>query len=171
MKKLVKLVGIGMFLALALALLGVAPSFAQGPNGGPGPCHEAGLISVDQTEMHEAIADALGISVAEFNAARAEGKTLFVIAQELGVDMDVVREAMSAVREAAIDEALASGDLTEEQAEWLRSRPGMGGYGYGYGYGHRGGPQNGQGYGAQGQMQGQMRGRGYGPGNGAGWGR
>lgn len=183
MKKLVKILGISMVLVMALVLMGAAPSFAQGPNpepgsGGPGPCCESGMLRIDPTEMHAAIADALGISVGEFNAARAEGKTLYVIAQELGVDMTTVREAMSAVRQTAIDEALADGTITEAEADAIQARLGPGGNGYG----QRHGPQNGQGFGAQGQMRGQGQqmggqgqqmggGQGFGPGNGAGWNR
>jgi hypothetical protein len=106
--------------------------------------------------MHAAIADALGITESEFDAMRADGTSLYLIAQELGVDIDTVRAAMNEVRDAAIDEALATGTITEEQAEWMRSRAGMGGYGNGYGY--RQGPQDGTGYGMRG------RGRGFGGG-------
>lgn len=160
MKRLMKITGIGMGLLLILALIMVAPALAQGPNpssnnGGGGPCQVAGLLDVDPAEMHAAIAEALGVSVEEFEAARAGGTTLFQLAQQLGVEMDVVREAMSAVREAAIDEALAAGEITEAQAQWLKTRPGAGGYGYGYGY--RGGLQNGHGFGAKGHMRGQGR--------------
>lgn len=46
-------------------------------------------------------------SVAQFEAARAYGTPLYVIAQEQGVDIEDVRQAMRDVREAAIEEALA----------------------------------------------------------------
>lgn len=170
MKKLWKITGIAAVLVLALVLMGAVSAYAQGPNPNPGtermgPCQEAGLLDVDQDAMHEAIAEVLRISVADFEAARADGTPLYVIAQEQGVDIDDVREAMRDVREAAIEEALAAGTITEDQAEWLQSRPGGGGYGYGYGFGH--------GQRMQGQSQGfgqgrQFRGQGFGAGNGYG---
>lgn len=170
MKKLWKISSVAVVLVLALVLMGAVSAYAQGPNPNPGtgrmgPCQEAGLLDVDQEAMHAAIADALGISVTEFEAARADGTPLYVIAQEQGVDIDDVREAMRDVREAAIEEALAADVISEEQAEWLRARPGGGGYGYGYGFGH-GQRMQGQG---QGQGQGrQFRGQGFGAGNGYG---
>lgn len=173
MKKLWKITGIAVVLVMALALMGAVSAYAQGPNPDPGaprlgPCHEAGLLDVDQEAMHSAIADALGMSVTQFEAARADGMPLYLIAQEQGVDIEDVRQAMRDVREAAIEEALAAGTITEDQAELLQSRPGPGGYGYGYGFG--------RGQGLQGQER-QFRGRGfgygngYGPGNGFGFGR
>lgn len=178
MKRLAKMTGIVAVLVVALVMMGAVSAYAQGPNTAPGvarggPCQEAGLLNVDQAEMHAAIADALGIDVADFDAARAEGKSLYSIAQELEVNIDTVRAAMSDVREAAIDEALAAGKISEDQAEWLRSRPGAGGYGYGYGQG----PQDGTGNRMHGRAQqsgarqfggnGFGAGNGFGPGNGA----
>lgn len=163
MNRLWKVTSVAVVLVMALALMGAVSAYAQGPNPDPGagpmgPCREAGLLDVDQDAMHAAIAEALGMSVADFEAARADGIPLYVIAQEQGVDIEDVRQAMRDVRESAIEEALAAGTITEEQAEWLQSRPGPGGYGYGYGFGY-----------GQGQGQGrQFRGRGFGNGNGYG---
>ena len=50
-----------------------------GPGAGIGP------MAVDQEVMHEAIADALGISEEEFETAIAEGKNITLLAEELGV--------------------------------------------------------------------------------------
>ena len=164
MKKFSKIAGIALVLVAALALFSVVTTYAQGPNpapssGRPGQCGEAGLLNIDQEAMHAAIADALGITVAEFEAARADGTPLFLLAQELGVDIDIVQAAMRDVREAAIDEALAAGTITEAQAEWMRLRPTPGGYGAGM--------QNGYGYGMQGGGHGRYSGgRGFGSGNG-----
>lgn len=165
MKKFWKITGVAVVLIMALALMGAVSAYAQGPNPDPGtgrfgPCHEAGLLDVDQEAMHAAIADALGMSVTQFEAARADGMPLYLIAQEQGVDIEDVREAMRDVREAAIEEALAAGTITEEQAEWLQSRPGPGGYGYGYGFG--------RGQGMQGPGR-QFRGHGFGNGFGNGF--
>lgn len=125
----------------------------QGPAGpfyGEGP----GMHLVDGNVMHQAIADALGISVEELEAAQAEGKSLVALAEELGVDIEAVRTAMQAVREDAINQALADGLITEEQAEWLLSRPA---------FGQGNGPLNGNGPG-----NGECPHGGNGPGSGEG---
>ena len=111
----------------------------QGPAGpfyGEGP----GMNLVDANVMHQAIADALGISVEELEAARAEGTSLMALAEEQGVEIEAVRAAMEAVREEAINQALAEGAISEEQAEWLLSRPA-----FGQGHGPLNGPCSGEG--------------------------
>lgn len=113
----------------------------QGPAGpfyGEGP----GMHLVDSNVMHQAIADALGISVEELEAAQAEGKSLVALAEELGVDIEEVRAAMQGVRKDAVNQALADGLITEEQATWLLSRPA---FGQGNGPLNGNGPGNGKG--------------------------
>ncbi|MFW5943040.1 MAG: hypothetical protein ACOCXI_14655 [Chloroflexota bacterium] len=183
MKRVIKLSAILLILALVVGLAGAGSVFAQetddtGPGTysyGRGPFHGQGpgmqYRQVDQDVMHEAIADALGVTVEEFEAARAEGQTLYDLAQELNVEMDAVWEAMRAVKAEAIDQALADGLITEAQAEWLQSRPGPGG-GAGAGLGPCNGTGERQGSGPQGNAyRGSMRGsgRGLGPGQGFGF--
>ncbi len=117
--------------------------------------------------MEEALADALGISVDELQAAREA-----VFAAELAarveagqmtqeqadliaarravqnlVDREAISAAIQSAYEAAIDEALSTGAITAEQAETLRSNlsDGLGGFGPrrgpgagGHGFGGRG---------------------------------
>jgi hypothetical protein len=82
-------------------------------------------------EMEQAMADALNISVDELEAARAEGQHPFEIAQEQGLDLDQVHQALEAAREEIIEQAVADGILTEEQAEQLNEA----GWGFGGGCG------------------------------------
>lgn len=138
-----------------------------GPFYGEGP----GMHLVDGNVMHQAIADALGISVEELEAAQGEGTSLVELAAELGVDIETVRAAMEAVREDAINQALADGLITEEQAEWLLSRPAFGqGNGPlgGHGLGNGNGPVGGQGPCGDGEGPMGEQGQGQGPGNGGG---
>ena len=133
-----------------------------GPFNGEGP----GRNLVDANVMHAAIAEALGISVEELEAARAEGTSLVELAAELGVDVETVRAAMEAVRIDAINQALADGVISEEQAEWLLSRPV-----FGLGNGSFGGPGAGNGegpMGGRGPCNGDGPRGGQGPGNGGG---
>jgi hypothetical protein len=111
---------------------------------GAGNMHQArGIMQVDAEAMHAAIAEALGISVAEFEAAHAEGKTVYALAEELDVDLAVVRAAMQAVHTEALAQAVADGLLTQEQAQSMLVHHaqmgngrggGMMGQGFGYGF-------------------------------------
>jgi uncharacterized protein (DUF433 family) len=85
-----------------------------GPGGG-----RRGPQIFDREAMEAATADALGISVEELQAAREEGTTIPELAEELGVDMANVQAAVQAAREDAINQALADGTITAEQAERL----------------------------------------------------
>lgn len=108
--------------------------------------------------MKTAVANALGLTVEELEAAQAEGKRLPQIAAEQGVELSAVREAMQAAHEAAIAQAVADGLLTQEQADQLQNRhPGLGQGGFGGPHGHPGRGMNGNGMGM---------GRGMGFGNG-----
>lgn len=167
MSKLLKITGIALALVAVLALLGATTILAQEldlptVNGliQPGPVNQGQnqpgpgmhLMMVDQATMHAAIADALGISVAELEAELAAGKTVAQLAQELGVDFAVVRAAMDAVHAAALQQAVADGLITQEQADWMLShRGGMNGNGNGYGNGNGGQGQGGGRHGGMGQ--------------------
>lgn len=90
-------------------------------------------------DANAAVADALGLTVEELEAAKEDG-TLRDLVEESGVD---VRAAIEAARNAAIDTALANGEITAEQAEALREMSvGKGGHG---GRGGRGGGRGGNG--------------------------
>ena len=101
--------------------------------------------------MHEAIADALGISVEEFEAAVADGENAFTLAQGLGIDIAELQAAMDAVHEAAFQQAIDDGLVSQEQADWMLShRGGQSGQG---GQGSHGTDMNrGQGNGSTGMM-------------------
>jgi hypothetical protein len=80
-----------------------------------------GMMHANPEEMHAAIAEALGISVAEFEAAHAEGKSVSALAEELGLDIADVRAAMQAVHAEAVAQAVAEGLISEEQAAWMQA--------------------------------------------------
>ncbi len=107
-----------------------------------------GLRSVMQNIFNKeaietAVADALGMTTAELEAARAEGKRLNEIAAEQGVELSDVQAAVQAAHEAALQQAVEDGLITQAQADQLQNRPG------GFG-GHRGGPRGKGGFGQQG---------------------
>lgn len=115
---------------------------------------EKGYITEEQAELMQArkalmayidqealTAQALGISVEELQTAREEGKSMPALIEELGLDETQVREAMQAAYEEAVQQAVADGVITQEQADLILSE-GFGPHGFGDfgGRGERGGP-------------------------------
>jgi hypothetical protein len=65
----------------------------------------------------EAAAEALGMDQAELRDQLRDGSTLAEIAQAQGVDVQVVIDALVAEAKAHLDEKVAEGDLTQEEAD------------------------------------------------------
>ena len=78
----------------------------------------------NREDAQAAVADALGMTVAELEAAHENGATIAELAEQQGVSPEEVRAAVETARNEAIDDALASGLITEEQAEMLRDHKG-----------------------------------------------
>ncbi|MCB9432976.1 MAG: hypothetical protein H6668_13450 [Ardenticatenaceae bacterium] len=117
-----------------------------GPGGEGMNCPDDGLRDLlpqifDQDEMDAVVANALGITVEELNAAKEAGTHLPDLAESLGVDIQTVHDAMQAYRETAVADAVASGLITQEQADQILSHPGHFGPGGHRGPGPRGGEQ------------------------------
>jgi hypothetical protein len=72
--------------------------------------------------MHAALADALGLTVEELEAAIAEGTSPMQLAQEAGLDLDALHEARLAAFDQALEAAVADGRLTQEEADLIRER-------------------------------------------------
>lgn len=73
--------------------------------------------------QREAIAEALGLTVDELEAELESGKSLADLAEAQGVDLQSLYDAAAAARDASrledIQERVASGDLTQDEADWL----------------------------------------------------
>jgi len=118
------------------ALAGVTAAFAQGPNQPDGLAPTAmnrsqneagagmGMMAVDEAAMHEAIARALGLTIDEFEAEVANGENAFTLAQKQGIDFAEVQAVMDAAHEAALQQAVNDGLVSQEQADWMLSRRG-----------------------------------------------
>jgi hypothetical protein len=89
--------------------------------------HEALASYLDPKAL---MAEALGLSVEDLEAALAEGKTMRDLVDESGLDAATLREKMQAAHEAAIAQAVADGVITQEQADELADR-GLGMRGFG----------------------------------------
>lgn len=94
---------------------GIIPRQGQGKPGG-----KHGLV--DHETRDAIVADLLGISVEELEAAKEEGIRLPELAEEAGVEMETIREALQAAEIEAINEAVANGDMTQEQADEILAR-------------------------------------------------
>ena len=93
---------------------------------GYGPMHEY---------MQAALADQLGITVDELNAAHADGKTFWQVAEDKGFTVEQSQQMMLDARTTALDAMVADGTITQEQADWMKQRGGMMGGGRGMGPG------------------------------------
>lgn len=118
--------------ALALALLVVgaigATTVYADDNAPPQPSGERmpggprGGRGLDGAAL-EAVAGALDMSADDVSAALESGKTLQELAEAAGVDMQKVKDAMSAARaenmRERISQALSDGTITQDHADWL----------------------------------------------------
>jgi len=90
-------------------------------------------------DHEEFVAEALGMSVDEVEAAIAEGQTLSDLLDAQGMDSATYRENLAAAQQAAIAQAVEDGAITQEQADQLQEF-GPGHFGFGPGrHGFRGG--------------------------------
>lgn len=107
---------------------GIGPGNGNGMMGGRGM--RGGMMSSTygtQTgllhdEMITIYADKLGISVDDLNTRLAGGETMADIALSTELTLDEFRTLMADVRSQAIDQAVADGTLTQEQADWMNLR-------------------------------------------------
>jgi polyhydroxyalkanoate synthesis regulator phasin len=89
----------------------------RGPGGGPGHGgrgHRLGAVL-------ETAAGALGITVEELRTALAGGQSLAGVAEAQGVQRQALVDALVAAANARVDEHLAEGDITQEQADARRA--------------------------------------------------
>ncbi len=121
MKKSVVVIAL---VAAALAVFTTGVAFAQAPQrpqpvnaaargAGNGPLHDY---------MVTAMAQALGITPADLEARLASGQTAYQVALNLGISADKVPALLSGARAQAIEAAVAAGAITQQQADWMKTR-------------------------------------------------
>ena len=137
-KRLFLLSGAALVALLLVGLIGVAAVSAQEPTpepqvpfgwhgvrGGRGGFGRGmfGLGRGGEWTMFDTAAEALGLTPEELFAELHAGKSLDEIAEEQGVDIEVVQDAMNAARvetmRQAIEQAVEDGNMTQEQADWM----------------------------------------------------
>jgi len=124
------------------------PVSAQADDGGPAQeqveqrrgnhrGHQGSSRSQDRSEHQASVAEILGLTVEELQAARDAGQRLDQIVETQGLTMEEFQAAMQAAKIAQINQAVADGELTQEQADAMIERiengdgPGRGGRGNG----------------------------------------
>lgn len=139
---MLKRLGIALLVVAVLAVAVAGVVLAQDPTPEPGElcpfegtCGEAGAGgygmgghgrhgmgmwgSTYAGTMPTVLADALGMTVDEFYAARADGQTVAEIASVQGVELADVVAAALAPRADALAQAVADGRITQEQADTM----------------------------------------------------
>jgi hypothetical protein len=135
---------VGALLLVLVIVLGIAgvvyaqsggptfprPGFGPGMMGsgsgwGPGMMGRGGFGPV-HTFMVEAFAEQVGLTVEQVNERLADGETMWEIAQAQGFSDEEIQDLMLQAHNEALDQAVAAGVLTQEQAEWMRQHMGQG---------------------------------------------
>jgi len=102
------------------------PGYGRGMMGGFGG-HGRGMMSgYINGPMHnymvDVIAEKLGISTDEINSRLYAGETMFGIAYNGGLEIAEIQELMLSAHSTYIDDAVANGWITSEQANWMNVR-------------------------------------------------
>jgi len=125
MSRFMKAGSIAVLVSVVAALSIAAAVSAQGARlGAPAtPAAHGGRFGPFSPEALEAAAKVLGMTSDELSTQLWGGKTLAGLADEAGVDLQVVRDAVEAAQldavKAAIAQAVADGSITQSQADWL----------------------------------------------------
>jgi hypothetical protein len=177
MKKTILIVAL---VVVALGVLGVGAVFAQDQVTrfvGRGSMMQNGAGGSMHTYMVTEFANKLGLKVDDVNARLTAGETMYDIALSAGVTADKFPALMTEVRTNALDAAVKANVITQEQADWMKSRgfgqSGMMNGANGAGFDgdcpmQDGDTQNGTGF--RGGPGGMMNGNGQGRGMMGGWG-
>lgn len=85
-----------------------------------------GYVAGQTGPMHDlmiaAWADQLGLSVEDLNLRLTDGETMYDIAISTGMTAEEFQAARVEIHAAVLDEAVAQGLITQEQADWMKSR-------------------------------------------------
>lgn len=94
-------------------MMGGYGMMGYGAYGEEGPMYDAMIAS---------LAEALGLPADELEARHDAGETLWEIAEAEGLSTDEIQELMFSAHDETLEEAVAAGWLTQEQAEWMDER-------------------------------------------------
>jgi hypothetical protein len=147
-KRLLILAGVALIVLLLAGLGGAAFVLAQEPtppipfgwHGGGRGWGGFAWAGGGPWKMFDTAAEALGMTPEELFAELRAGKSPAEIAEERGVEIETVYDAVSAARsevmQQAIEQAVEDGRLSQEQADWLLKGLEQGLFPMGRGFGH-----------------------------------
>ncbi len=151
-KKISILIGAMVAVAMLFGAAKVTTAYAQDGTpatpvaGQDGDKHGHGGRGMGESEL-AAVATVLGMTSDEISTALKDGKTLDDLATTAGVDIQDVRDAISAAHavemRANIEAGVADGTISQEKADWLLEGLDKGyldGPGFGFGGPHGGQP-------------------------------
>jgi len=114
---------LGLTVGVAIAVLAVTGVlFSTVLAAGPGPKAGAGDTIGGRDIPLAVAAELTGLTEEELLAELEDGKTIPVLLEEMGVDLSVFHQAVADARQAAVDEAVAAGTITPEQAQVMFQR-------------------------------------------------
>lgn len=132
MNKWYKIVTLVAVVAVTFTSVGVAfaqsetpPPPYEGSNpweSGRGRRMGGGFMSVDPEAIHEKLAEALDISLAELETAQNDGMSLYELADMYLVDIEDLRAIIAEAHAEALAQAVADGTISQEQADWILER-------------------------------------------------
>jgi len=129
-----KIIVTSLLVVAALAVFSTGAAFAQDDQppfapqgrmqgGGEGPLH---------VYMIQALAEVFEMDAAKLESRLESGETAYQIALAQGIAAEDIPALLSAARAEALDAAVAAGVISQEQADWMKSRGfGRGGMGTG----------------------------------------
>lgn len=118
-RKVLGLVCVGLVAGLALGSVGAAYAATDSATVGPlGAGARMGQAIRDAGgRLIDIVADLTGLSVEDIQAERVAGSSISDIAEANGVSTDTVVSEALAARKAILDEKVADGTITQEQAD------------------------------------------------------
>lgn len=84
-----------------------------GVDGDEGPLHDS---------MVDALAETLGLTPTEIETRHDAGETMWDIATSQGLSIEAIQKLMTSAHDTALENAVANGALTAEQASWMNNR-------------------------------------------------
>lgn len=111
-----KIIISGLLIALAFGLFPVGAVYAQDVQP---PVSPRGLLHV---YMIEALAEALGLDTNQLESRLENGETPYQIALALGIAAEEIPALLKSAHAKALELAVADGAITQEQADWMKSR-------------------------------------------------
>ncbi len=101
------------------SIAGTTAQYGFGGQGGMMGGSQPGLL---HDEMVEVVAEKLGITVEDLTARLDDGENLYSVAIAEGLSNDEAKAMLLDARSEAIDLAVANGDLTQTQADFMKAR-------------------------------------------------